>query len=207
MVGQSFFSVVRVLVPVLISVTLSACTAQYTRDLSRSMLRDLGLGTSIKVSRTGSWSLPEGTAVHLAPTSVVGLDPHGYPRLSRHLDQLLEAIASEWFHRAGLLANNTSTLSEQEFDVRIHLSLTEVADKRSSVREVTDSGALSDDPTGRDRLQLVMKVYDARSGKLLDTLTGEAVSGWRWREQRVGDLAEPTLRTMLARLRGAAEFE
>lgn len=203
MVCQSFSSVVRLLAIGLFSLMLSACTAHYTRELSRTTLRDIGVGTSVKITRTGSWSLPEGTTVHLAPTFVSGADPNAYPRLSTHLDRLLESIASEWFRSGGLQADAALLGGRAESGVLIHLSLAAAADQLSSVRELADNSGLTDETSGRDRLHLVMKVYDARTGQLLDTMTGEAVSGWRWREQRVADLAEPTLRVMLARLRGA----
>jgi hypothetical protein len=182
----------------------SACTVQYSRELSRTALRDIGMGTSVKVSRTGSWALPEGTAVHLAPTFVAGADPHAYPRLSSHLDRLLESIASEWFHSEGFGMDAALLGSRAESGVLLRLSLASAVDQLSSVRELADSRGLSSETSGRDRLHLVMKIYDARTGQLLDTMTGEAVSGWRWREHRLADLAEPTLRVMLARLRGAA---
>lgn len=207
MVYQSFFSVVRLLVTVLFLLMLSACTAQYTREVSRSTLRDMGWGTSVKITRTGSWALPEGTAVHLVPTSSVGADLHAYPRLSSHLDRLLESIASEWFHSAEQRSDAILVGSGAESGVRLQLSLAAAVDRLSSVREVANHSTQTEEASGRDRLHLVMKVYDARSGQLLDTLTGEAVSGWRWGEQSVAELAEPTLRVMLARLRGAASIE
>lgn len=202
MACQSYSSVVRLIATVLFSLTLLACTAQYTREVSGSALKGVGLGTSVKITRTGSWSLPERTAVHLSPTSVAGDDPHTCPRLSSHLDQLLESAVAEWFHGGGLWVDAEA---RGESGVLLHLRLAAVADRLSSAREMADCNTRNDAIIGRDRLHLVMKVYDLRTGKLLDTMAGEAVSGWRWGEQRVADLAEPTLRLMLARLRGVTD--
>ena len=202
MFAQSFSSVVRLLITGLLFLMLSACTAQYTREVSRTALRDVGMGTSVKITRTGSWSLPEGTKVRVAPMFIAGPDPNAYPRLGGHLDRLLENIASEWFHSDGQQADAAS-IDRGQSGVLLRLSLAAAADRLSSVQEIADNSGLHDDSTGRDRLHLVMKVYDARTGQLLDTMAGQAVSGWRWREQRVADLAEPTLRAMLSRLRGA----
>jgi hypothetical protein len=200
---QSYSSVVRLIATVLFSLTLLACTAQYTREVSGSALKGVGLGTSVKITRTGTWSLAEGTAVRLIPTSVAGADPHAYPRLSSHLDQLLESVAAEWFHGGGQWVDAEA---KGESGVLLHLRLAAVADRLSSAGEIADRSTQSEAIMGRDRLYLVMKVYDLRTGKLLDTMAGEAVSGWRWGEQRVADLAEPTLRLMLARLRGVTDL-
>lgn len=203
MFAQSFSSVVRLLITGLLFLMLSACTAQYTREVGRTALRDVGMGTSVKITRTGSWSLPEGTKVRVAPMSIAGTDPNAYPRLGGYLDRLLENIAAEWFHHDGQREVVTSTDSGVESGVLLRLSLAAAADRLSSVQEIADNSGLRDESAGHDRLHLVMKVYDARTGRLLDTMAGEAVSGWRWHEQRVADLAEPTLRAMLSRLRGA----
>lgn len=204
MVFQSIFSVVRLLATGMLLLMFSACTAQHTRELSRAALQDIGMNTAVKVTRTGTWSLPEGTAVHLAPTLIIGADQsHAYGRLSNQLDRSLEGIAFEWFQTVGLRAEAALLGSRTESGVLIHLSLVSAANKLSSVRAVADHSGMSDESLGRDRLHLVLKIYDARTGHLLDTMTGEAVSGWRWREHQVAELAEPTLRVMFARLRGA----
>ena len=101
MVSQSISSVVRSLATGLLFLVLSACTAQYTREVGRTALRDLGVATAIKVTRTGAWSLPEGTKVQVAPTFIAGTYANANPRLGSHLDRLLESIASEWFHSDG----------------------------------------------------------------------------------------------------------
>lgn len=200
---QSLSSVVRLLVTGLFLLMFCACTAQYTREVSRAALRDVGVGTSVHISRTGSWSLPEGTQVHIAPMAIVGADPNAYPRLVSQLDTLLENIAAEWFQRETPRADAISS-GRMDSGVLLRLSLASAADRLSSVQEMGDDSGMRSESPGRDRLHLVMKVYDGRTGQLLGTMTGEAISGWRWREQRVADLAEPTLRAMLSRLRGAA---
>lgn len=200
---QSLSSVVRLLVTGLFLLLFSACTAQHTREVGRAALRDMGVGTSVHISRTGSWSLPEGTQVQIAPMAIVGADPNAYPRLVSQLDTLLENIAAEWFQREVPRADATSS-GRMDSGVLLRLSLAGAADRLSSMQEMGDDSGTRAESAGRDRLHLVMKVYDGRTGQLLDTMTGEAISGWRWREQRVADLAEPTLRAMLSRLRGAA---
>lgn len=197
MIGQSFFSVVRLAAIALFSLGLIACTAQHTRELGGKTLQDIGLKTSVKISRTGYWSLPLGTAVYLAPVYIVGDDQETYPRLRSQLDRLLATLVAEGLQEQSFQGDSSRA------GVLIRVGLTGAMDNLSSVSEMNDRRGLTAGDSGRDRLRLVMQVYDARTGKHLDTLTGQAISGWRWKEHQVTELAEPTLRAMLTQLRGA----
>lgn len=196
MIGQSCFSVVRLMAIGLVSFGLIACTAQHTRELGRKTLQDMGLQRSIKISRTGYWSLPLGTSVYLAPVYIIGDDQESYPRLRNQLDRLLADLVAEGLQERSLQGAAGGA------GVLLRVGLAGAVDNLSSVSEM-DRHGLSADDSGRDRLRLVMHVYDARTGKHLDTLSGQAVSGWSWKEQQVTELAEPTLRAMLTQLRGA----
>lgn len=197
MIGQSFFSVVRLAAIALFSLGLIACTAQHTRELGGKTLQDIGLKTSVKISRTGYWSLPLGTAVYLAPVYIVGDDQETYPRLRSQLDRLLATLVAEGLQEQSFQGDSSRA------GVLIRVGLTGAMDNLSSVSEMNDRHGLTAGDSGRDRLRLVMQVYDARTGKHLDTLTGQAISGWRWKEHQVTEMAEPTLRAMLTQLRGA----
>lgn len=198
MICQSFSSVVRLVVSGLLSLTLSACTAQHTREVSQAALRNVGLSSSVVIQRTAIWSLPHNTQVYLEPVVIVGAQHEEYPRLRNHLDRLLETIAGEWFPGGDL----ETTLRTPA--VRVHVGLVAAHDQLSSAHELSQDRDLLEKPTGRDRLSLVMRVYDARSGELLDALSGEATSGWQWREHRVEGLVEPTLHSMFAHLKGVS---
>jgi hypothetical protein len=195
-IGQSSFSVVRLVAIGLFSLGLIACTAQHTREIGRKTLQDIGLKRSVKISRTGYWSLPMDTAVYLAPVYIVGDDQESYPRLRNQLDRLLATLVAEGLQERSLPENSTGA------GVLLRVGLVGAVDNLSSVSEMDRHGISAGD-SGRDRLRLVMHVYDARTGKHLDTLSGQAISGWSWKEHQVTELAEPTLRAMLTQLRGA----
>jgi hypothetical protein len=193
------FNAVRVLVVGLLSLGVIACTAQHTQEVGRKMLQDVGLKSSIAVTRTGQWSLPSDTAVHLAPVTVVGADQEAYPRLRYQLNGLLEALAAEKFRAYRL----EDAVPETGAGVLLRVGLVSASENLSSAVEILDRRGLSSGESGRDQLHVVMRVYDLRTGQLLDTLTTGSVSGWRWSEHQVAELAEPALRAMLDRLRGA----
>ena len=202
MVRQSIFSVVRLLAAGIISLAMLGCTAQHTREVSRDTLRGIGLATSISVTRTGQWSLPTGTYVYLAPVFVLGTESDAYPRLRNQLNEVLEALVTEWFQGGVWHTTATAPRGGLGSGVLVRVGLVRVSDKLSSLREISDNSGMSGEVSGHDQLVLVMKVFDVRSGQLLDTLVGESVSGWQWSEHRVKELSEPTLRAMLAKLAG-----
>lgn len=200
MVGQSFFSVVRLMALGLLSLGVIACTAQHTKEISRKALQDVGLKRSVAVARSNHWSLPSSAAVYLAPVYVVGADQEAYPRLRGQLDTLLEALVVERF-QGRMLQQDAGT--GPAAGVLLRVGLAGVTDRLSSAAEVSERSGMSTGESGRDQLRLVMKVYDVRTGQLLDAMSADAVSGWRWKEHQVQELAEPTLRAMLNHLHGS----
>lgn len=176
-----------------------ACTIQHTRDTTRTTLEELGLRSSVKVSRAGFGRLPASTKIFLSRTAVSSGFHSEYPRLRTHLDELLANTVQEKFPLVYRQVDEVSvaaalaTARETGCDVLLYLNLRRMDDSSPAAENA--------EPVAKDRLSLVMYVMDVRSGRLLDTLVAYSSDGWlRWGEQSLKDLAEPSLQAMIAQL-------
>jgi hypothetical protein len=213
---QTVFSAIQTAVSVVRTVSLSlafwllvtACTLQYTSELSRQVATDLGLRESIQVRRSAHWSLPDHSQVYLARSDFSRDLQNSYPRLRLVLDKTLEAQAQERFPAYKMaeadqsLEAGLAVASAQHCNLLLRLSLRQVNENLSSATEWMNDQGLVDADTGRDRLRLVLKVFDVHSGRLLDTLSVDSRSGWwRWQEHQVAELVSPALHAMFEELR------
>jgi len=167
----------------------------------------MGLRSSLDVSRSASWTLPDHAVIYLAEVGISrSLQPN--PRLRLELNRVLETEVQERFARYRMadagqsLHGSLSAAAFQNCDLLLQLSLQDVHDNLSSVTEWRNDRGFMKAKTGRDRLSLVLKIFDVRSGRLLDTLSVHSRSGvWRWREHPVTELLEPALAAMFEQLR------
>lgn len=207
---------IKTLVSVVLSLCLSlplwlfvtACTLRHTGEMSRQVASDLGLRRAMEVKRSAAWTLPDHAVVYLAEPEISPALQKAYPRLRLALDKALEAEVQERFYRfvraeAGqTLPDAQSAALSQGCNLVLQLSLRRADENLSSATEWLDDEGFVDVETGRDRLRLILKVFDARSGRLLDTLSVDSRSGWwRWREHQVAELVEPALVAMFEHLR------
>lgn len=183
----------RVLIINLLIFAMLGCTVQHTREVTRSTLEELGLHSSVEVSRTNFWVLPHSTKIVLSRTALSeGLNSE-FPRLRKQLDELFVVATREKFPLvlqqdtemsipAALLAAQYSNA-----DVLLYLTLRQADDKEGI--------------WNKDRLELVLTVLDVRSGRVLDTLMTQSGSGWPdWSEHKVASLVKPSVHAMISQL-------
>lgn len=177
----------------LLCLITSGCTVAYTQQTSADLTRQLGFADRAEVRRGGSWVLPVESHIYLAfPQSPDRAQPPDtqsqYPRLLLSVadalqDQLggrftqlqsapwLESRAQSWQHATG-----------NAYDFLVLPELIGRSDLLSSMREIRrdwrliSASAQDSEQVGRDRLALRLQIYDVRSGRLLDTITVNAIS-------------------------------
>lgn len=186
---------------------VTGCTMQHTGELSRQMYADLGLRRVASVSRSATWTLPDHAVVYLAAPELSS-SLKSRPRLHLELNKALEAEVQERFARYEVatsgqsLTESLSAAASNQCNLLLQLSLRRADDNLSSATEWMDDRGFAETATGRDHLQLMLKIFDVHSGRLLDTLSVDSRSGWwRWREHPVAELVEPALSAMFEQLR------
>lgn len=206
---QTVVSVVRTLVLSLVFwLFVAACTVQYTGELSRQVVSDLGMRDAVEVRRSAYWSLPDHSRAYLMRSDFSRTLQNTFPRLRLQLDQTLQAQTQERFPVYKVAETEQSleaalaAAAAHQCNLLFQLSLRQVDENLSSATEWVNDQGMVDADRGRDRLRLVLKIFDVRSGSLLDTLSVDSRSGWwRWREHPVVELIDPSLRAMFDELR------
>jgi hypothetical protein len=205
---------IKILVSVVRSLILSlplwlfatSCTLRHTGDLSRQAAIDLGLRNYGQVSRSAQWRLPDHTAVCVTEPSVGRNLQSSHPRLTLALRRTLEAEMQTRFARYAITGNAQSLsgslaeAAQQQCHLLFQFTLRQVDEKLSSITEWIDDHGFEVAESGRDRLLMMLKIFDVHSGRLLDTVGVDCRGGWRWREHRVEELVEPALAAMFDQL-------
>ncbi|HEY6528231.1 MAG TPA: hypothetical protein VIZ65_06015 [Cellvibrionaceae bacterium] len=165
----------RILIIMLASVIQCACTAQYSRELSRETLAATHLTDNYALKRENNWVLPQQSKLSIAYPDVSLLDED--QPITRTQFQLAEQIKIQFTRRfTGAVSQAEPSSLPQAFKNSQQVN----ADFLLVPQLLTLSAspyAEQSKKNVKNYWQLNFRIYDARSKKLLDVLKMDAAQG------------------------------
>lgn len=177
-------------------IALAGCTASYSQDAVQRGLALVSLKPKVSVVRQYQWVLPSDSTVSIAKLHVAhdktfafnqipvaksksskfNMQGHLHPRIHNQLSETLFNAASIRFNRVRMVQGNNldeylSASQRASSAYLIHPVLIRANDQLSTRQEVELRGISNGRSIGRDTVSLNFSLYDAQTGKLLDSST------------------------------------
>lgn len=163
---------------------LNGCTMEYSSQVVKTKLARIGASEDMRFSRTADWVLSANSRIAVAGLSET--DKQKYPRAAYELDLAVLEIFQKYFHfttwansavpqhiDTQLATSHVGNKIRQNaaIDYLVSAAIVDIENQLNSSAELYEGKSLHKDKHyGRDKVELSLLIFDAKSSELLDTI-------------------------------------
>lgn len=159
-------------------ITLPACTADYTKSLVKQGLQDSYIIDTPELYSTRQWVIPNSASIYVAFPG----GPWSIPlrrKMTAELGQAMNRYFINVQYPNDEVSLDRAIYTAQALQARyvVYPQLAGYSNKLSSFVEIDEDFNDNYDQLGFDRIEMLMKLYDSQTGKLIDVTHLRARSG------------------------------